>query len=239
MIALLRGELIKTVTTRTLLGYAAVGLAATLANVVIVTQFGPELDKVGDKQDAIAGAPILLLLLALVGAAGEYRHRTAAPAALVARRDRGRLLLARAGAYVVTCLGLAALMLALSLAVGLPLLAPEPGAGLGAGDVAMVGGGSLIAAALSAIMGVAVGALVRNQVVGVVGALVLAFIVSPLIATIDETAQEYTPIGAAAALAGQLGEAELSWGGAALVLTAWTVPLLAAAMAVERRRDLA
>lgn len=47
MIALLRGELIKTVTTRTLLGYAAIGLAATLANVVIVTQFSPELDKVG------------------------------------------------------------------------------------------------------------------------------------------------------------------------------------------------
>ena len=67
-------------------------------------------------------------------------------------------------------------------------------------------------------MGVAVGALVRNQVAGVVGALILAFVVSPLIATIDETAVEFTPFGAAFALAGDPQAAgTLSWAGAALV----------------------
>jgi ABC-2 type transport system permease protein len=239
MTALIRGELIKTVSTRTLLGYAVTGVALAIANVVIVTQASGDLETVSDKQEAIAGLPIIVLLFGLVGAAGEYRHRTAALAALAAGRGRALLLLARAGAYALTGLAIGALMVAAALLVGLPLLAAHPGPGLGSHDVALVAGGSLIAAALSAIMGVAVGALVRNQVAGVVGALILAFVVSPLIAVIDETAVEFTPFGAAFALAGDPQAGTLSWGGDALLLLAWTVPLLIAAIVTERHRDLA
>ena len=238
MTALLRGELIKTATTRTLFAYAAIGVALVVANVLIVTQFSSELDHVSDKREAIAGLPILLLLLGLVGAAGEYRHRTAGPAALAAGRGGGRLLLARAGAYAVTGLAVALLLAAVSLAIGLPLLASEPGAALGFGDVAAVAGGSLLAAALSAMMGVAVGALVRNQVAAVIGTLILIFVVSPLLNVVDEASLELTPWGAAAVLAGEPRE-NVSWGGAAVILAAWTAPLLIAAIMAERRRDVA
>jgi ABC-2 type transport system permease protein len=238
MTALIRGELIKTVTTRTLFGYAAIGVALMIANVLIVTQFSDALQTVSDKQEAIAGLPILLMLLGLVGAAGEYRHRTAAPAALAAGRSRGLLVFARAGAYTVTALAVATVMVAVSLAVGLPLLASEPGRGLGSGDVAAVAGGSLFAAALSAIMGVAVGALVRNQVAAVIGTLIVIFVVTPLLNVVNETAIEFLPWGAAAVLAGEPNE-KLSWGGAAVILAAWTAPLLIAAIAAERRRDVA
>jgi len=239
MTALIRGELIKTVSTRTLLGYAATGAALAIANVVIVTQASGDLVTVSDKQEAIAGLPIIVLLFGLVGAAGEYRHRTAAPAALAAGQHRALLLLARAGAYALTGLAIGALMVAVALVLGLSLLPAHPGPGLGAHDVALVAAGSLLAAALSAIMGVAVGALVRNQVAGVVGALILAFVVSPLIAVIDETAVEFTPFGAAFALAGDPQAGTLSWGGDALLLLAWTLPLLLAAVVTERHRDLA
>src|SRR5918995_2940107 len=104
MSALMRGELIKTVTTRTLFGYAVIGVALAIANVLILT-LSEDLVTVADKQEAIAGLPILLILFGLVGAAGEYRHRTAAPAALTAGRGGGRLLVARAGAYAVTGMG--------------------------------------------------------------------------------------------------------------------------------------
>jgi ABC-2 type transport system permease protein len=238
MTALIRGELIKTVTTRTLFGYAGVGVALVIANVLIVTQFSSTLDHVSDKREAIAGLPILLLLLGLVGAAGEYRHRTAAPAALVAGRSRGRLLLARAGAYAVTGLGVAGLMVGVSLALGLPLLASEPGPSLGSEDVAAVVGGSLLAAALSTVMGVAVGALVRNQVAAVVGTLIVIFVVSPLLNVVDEAWIEFLPWGAAAVLAGEPHE-KLSLGGAAAILAACTAPLLIAAIVAERRRDVA
>ena len=239
MTALLRGELIKTASTRTLFRYGVTGVALAIANVVIVTQFSGDLVTVSDKREAIAGLPIIVLLFGLVGASGEFRHRTAAPAVLAAGRDRALLLLARAGAYALAGLAVGALMVAAALGLGLPLLAAHPGPGLGSHDVSLVASGSLIAAALSAIMGVAVGAVVRNQVAGVVGALILAFVVSPLIAVIDETAVEYTPFGAAFALAGDPQAGSLSWGGDGLLLVAWTVPLLIAGIVTERRRDLA
>jgi ABC-2 type transport system permease protein len=237
--ALLRGELIKTVTTRTLFGYAALGVAVAIANVLIMT-LSKDLLTVADKQEAIAGLPMLLILFGLVGAAGEYRHRTAAPAALAAGGRRGRLLLARAGAYAVTGLMLGTLTAAVALALGLPLLNGEPGPGVGSGEIAAVATGSIVGAGLCAIMGVAAGALVRNQVVGVVGALILMFVAMPLLNVADETAAELSPFGAAVVLAGDPAVGgTLSWGLAGPVLAAWTVPLLFAAIVVERRRDLA
>jgi ABC-2 type transport system permease protein len=238
MTALLRGELIKTVTTRTLFGYAALGAALAIAQVLILT-LSKDLLTVADKQEAIAGLPMLLVLFGIVGAAGEYRHRTAAPAALAAGGRRGRLLLARAVAYALAGFVLGALTVAVALALGLPLLSGEPGPGLGSGKIAAVATGSVVGAGLCAIMGVAAGALVRSQVAGVVGALLLMFLGMPLLAIADETAAELTPFGAAVGLAGDPTLETLSRGEAGLVLAAWTLPLLLAAIVVERRRDLA
>jgi ABC-2 type transport system permease protein len=238
MTALLRGELIKVVTTRTVLGYAALGVAVAIANALIIT-LSRDLTTAADKQEAIAGIPMLLILFGLVGAAGEYRHRTAAPAAVAAGGRRGRLLLARAGAYALTGIILGALATAVALTLGLPLLSGEPGPSLGSGQIAAVATGSVVGAALCAIMGVAAGALVRSQVAGVVGALTLMFIATPLLIQVNEKAAELTPFGAAVTLAGDPTADKLSWGSAGLVLAAWTLPLLLAATAVERRRDLA
>jgi ABC-2 type transport system permease protein len=139
----------------------------------------------------------------------------------------------------VTGLVLAALTTVASLALGLPLLSREAGPGLGSGEIAAVAAGSIGGAALCAIMGVAAGALVRNQVAGVVGALILMFVATPLLVLANDTAAELSPFGAAVVLAGDPTVETLSRGGAALVLAAWTTPLLIAAIVVERRRDLA
>jgi hypothetical protein len=238
MTALLRGELLKTMTTRTIFGYAALGVGLAIANVLILT-LSKDLVTASDKREAIAGLPPLFILFGLVGAAGEYRHRTAAPAALAAGGRRGRVLLARAGAYAISGLALGALAGAVALGLGLPLLSREPGPGLDSGTIAAVGAGGAVGAALCAIMGVAAGALVRNQVVGVVGTLILMFVAMPLLNLVDETAAEVTPFGAAVVLAGDPTGDSLSPDGAALVLAAWTAPLVLAAILFERRRDLA
>jgi len=237
MTALFKGELIKVATTRTVFAYAALGVAVAIANALVVV-LSKDLTTVSAKREAIAGIPMLLILFGVVGAAGEYRHRTAAPAAL-AGGGRGRLLLGRAAAYALAGLLVGALTTAVSLAVGLPLLRGEPGPRIGAGTIAAVAGGSVAGAGLCAIMGVAAGALVRSQVAGVVGALILMFVATPLLLHVSETAGEATPFGAAVRLAGDPTSDKLSWGAAGLVLAAWTVPLLLAATVAERRRDLA
>jgi hypothetical protein len=73
----------------------------------------------------------------------------------------------------------------------------------------------------------------------VVGALILMFVGMPLLIIANETAAEMTPFGAAMGLAGDPTADTLSWGEAGLVLAASAALLLLAAIAVERRRDLA
>jgi hypothetical protein len=239
MTTLIRGELIKATTTRTIFAYGAMAVVLAVGQVLalILPAWGDPMS-LADKTEAIAGLPLLVLLLGLVGGAGEYRHRTAAPATLVAGRDRGSVLLARAGAYAAAAVVVAALTTAVTLAVGLPLLAHRPGPDVGAGDVALVAGGTLVAAALSAAFGVALGALVRNQVVAVTGTLVVIFVVLPLVGVISPTALDVTPFGAAQGVAGA-GLETLSIGAAGAILAGWTGAALSAALVTERRRDIA
>jgi ABC-2 type transport system permease protein len=238
MTALIRGEIIKTTTTRTILAYAAMAVVLAVTQVLVtILATSSDLTAVADKKEAIAGLPLLLLLLGIVGAAGEYRHRTVAPAVLVTGRDGGFMLLARAGAYAIAGVAVAALATVITLAVGVPLLAGESGTALAAADVAVVAGGTLLAAALSAILGVALGALVRNQVVAVTGTLVVVFVALPLLHALSGTALDLTPFGAAQGVAGST-LATLSWSGACLVLVGWTLLALIAAVVAERRRDI-
>ena len=239
MTALVKGELIKVTTTRTAAAYAALALALAVASVLLtILPASGELGTLAEKKEAIGGAPILMLLLGLVGAAGEYRHRTAAPAALVSGRAASQLLVPRATAYAIVGMAIAAPALVLTLAIGLPLLSGEPGPGLGSGDVALVAIGTLVAAAISAIIGVAVGALVRNQVAAVIGTLVFVFVVLPLVQLASPTALNITPVAAGAGFAGaQLDD--LSWAAAGLILAGWAVVLMLGAVASERSRDLA
>lgn len=239
MTTLIRGELIKATTTRTIVAFGAMAVALAVGQVLllILPAWGDPMS-LEQKTQALGGLPLVVLLLGIVGAAGEYRHRTAAPAVLVSGRDRGSVLLARAGAYAVASVAVAALATTATLAVGLPLLSGRPGPEVGAGDVALVAGGTLLAAAPTAALGVALGALVRNQVAAVTGTLVVILVVLPLVSVASPTALDVTPFGAAQGVAGA-GLETLSIGVAGVVLMGWTAAALTAATATERRRDLA
>ncbi|GAA1368428.1 ABC transporter permease [Streptomyces beijiangensis] len=236
---LLRGELIKTVTTRTVLGFAVGGVVFAVLNVLVIAVASGTLDKVPEKEEALAGLPILLLLWGLVGAAGEYRHRTAAPAALVGRRDRGVVLSARIVAYALTGLLLGTLTTIVSVGLALPLLSDQPGPDLTSGDIGAVVAGNLVAFVLSAILGAALGALIRSPVLGVVVLLIVNFAVVPLLSGVSESGVNLTPFGAAGILSRMTHNTTLSMVGAGWVLAAWTVAITLVAVIVERRRDLA
>jgi hypothetical protein len=238
MIALIRGEMIKVRSTRTALGFAAATLLLVLTVVLLTILLGDPND-VDAERDAINVGGIMgvtLLLFGIVGASGEYRHRTIAPAVLIAP-DRFRLAIARLLAYMITAILVAAAMAALALVLGLLFLPGTEGPDLAGSDYVEVVLGAVIAAALSTALGVGVGILVKNQVAGVVGSLVWILILAPLLTLIDEDIPEYTNAAAAGTVGGTHSDV-LGWGGAILVLGAWALVFVLAGLLVDRRRDV-
>jgi ABC-2 type transport system permease protein len=239
MIQRIRGELIKLRTTRTALGFAA-GVAVLTLAIVLITALAGDPKTVADKRGALAvGSAVsaLLLVFGVVGAGAEYRHRTLAPALLVAP-GRGRLLAARVIAYGLAGLIIGIVMTVVTLAIGVPLLAGQPGPALAAGDYLRACGGGLVAVLLSTMLGVGVGTLVGRQVPAVVGTMIWIFVLEPLTGLIDHIVK-YTVGQTATALGGEGGGDVLPWGGAFLVLLAWTALFLLAATLVDSRRDVA
>jgi ABC-2 type transport system permease protein len=240
MTHLLRGELIKLRSTRTAFGFAAAAVLLVLAVVLVIALAG-EPESAEDKADALnvgGTLSVVLILFGIVGATGEFRHRTLAPTLLIAP-DRVRSTGARVLAYGLAGLLVGALMLVVAFAVGLPLLTgegPEPSGS----DYGRLVVGGLLTSALSAMLGVGVGVLVGNQVAAVVGALVWLFILEPLVGLVEEDATPYT-LGTVTSAAGgsdQGLEDVLSWGAALAVLALWAVLFVAAGTLLDRRRDV-
>jgi ABC-2 type transport system permease protein len=232
---LIAGELIKVRTTRTALGFGAASVLLVLA-LVLISFLAGDPRTVQDKRDALNVGGVLsvpLLIFGIVGATGEYRHRTIAPAVLIAP-GRARLTVARLIAYLLTAFVVGAAMVVVALVIGLPLAGG--GEDLAGSDLVTIAGGGLIVAVLTTALGVGVGVLVRNQVAGVVGALIWLFILSPVLGLIDEQLPNYTTLPAAGVAGG--GSGDISWARAVIVLVVWAVVFFAAGLLVERRRDV-
>jgi hypothetical protein len=235
---LLAGEMIKVRTTRTALGFGAATVLLTLAATLISILAG-DLTSLLDKRNALnfgGGVGFVLLLFGAVGATGEFRHRTLAPAVLIAP-DRFRLVLARLAAYSFTGLLFGFAMGVIAIGIGLALLGGEPGAPLTGGDYVKLGGGGLIDVVLAAAIGVGVGTLVRNQVAAVVGSLVWLSILEPLVGVVDDRASKYT-LGSALNRVGAGGDADMGFVPSILVLVAWAAVWCAAGALLDRRRDV-
>jgi hypothetical protein len=235
---LIRGEAIKMRSTRTALGFTIAGALLTLMFVLVSTLAGDP-STLDDKRDALSVFHlfILFVVFGVVGATGEYRHRTVAPAVLIAP-DRLRLLGARALAYAVTAAGVAAVMMVVSFAVGIPLMAGNEGASLDFADYAGLVGGTLLGAALGSALGVGFGALVGNQVAGVVSILLYLFVVDGLIGVADSDLIPWTLGTAAPALGGIEIEEAFGFAGSLGVMALWTAVFVGAGMARESGREV-
>jgi ABC-2 type transport system permease protein len=238
VIPLVQGEMLKVRTTRTALGFAAAAVLLVLA-VVLITILAGDPTTAQEKRDAlnVGGAlSVPLLLFGIVGATGEFRHRTIAPAVLISPH-RGRLTLARLIAYVFTAALVGVAMVVVALVAGLPLLSGQPGPDMASSDYTTVIGGGILTAMLCCALGVGLGVLVRNQVAGVVGSLVWLLILEPLLPLIADDLVKGSILGAAATLGGASPD-EVSWAGALLVLGIWAGVLVIAGLLVDARRDV-
>ena len=196
MTAFLQAELLKLRTTRTFVALTSAAVGISLVIVVLVTTLSePTEDSVLTDVFTADLSSLFILVLAVIGITGEWRHRTIT-SSLLAAPDRVKFLAAKTLAFAAAG---AVLSIAISVAisvVGFIILTardlPTPGVGE---LLEQLGRNAGIAVLLGA-LGVVLGALVRNQVVAIVGLLVFSFVVEPTLMALVEDVGRFGPFGA-------------------------------------------
>jgi ABC-2 type transport system permease protein len=246
MTDLLQSELIKLRTTRTFAALAGVAVATSvlIAGLTALLSEPTKASVIADVYNSDTSS-LFILLLAIVGISGEWRHRTITSSLLAAPR-RARFLAAKTLAFAAAGV---VLSLAISLAVAALATAILSSRDLPLADVgdllAQVGRNALLAALLGA-LGVGVGALVRNQPTAIVTVLLLSFAIEPaVISLVPEYARfgpfVALPLGVQDVGGGAFGFDELDVlgpGPALLAMLAWIGAAFAAAAILLKRRDV-
>jgi ABC-2 type transport system permease protein len=244
---LLQAELIKLRTTRTFLALfaVAVGLSLLLA-ILVATLTEPTQATVLDDVFNSDVSSLFILLLAVVGITGEWRHRTIT-SSLLAAPDRARFMLAKTLAFAAAG---ALLSLAISIAVAVVGFVVLSSRGLPTPDLTDLADllwRNVLLAALLGAFGVGVGSLVRNQPVAIVGLLLVILIVEPLVVGLAESVGRFGPlVGAPTAIRGDSGGGAspiddlnlLPPGVAIVVMLAWIAVTVGLGILLLRRRNV-
>ena len=252
MIALTRAELVKLRSTR-MLGWLLVGtLAMVLVTIVAsVPSTGSTNNPTSLDDPALlarmVGVSFLwpqltVALLGVLAYTQEERHGTITATRLVEPRPH-RVLAAKAGALVLASAVIAIATLVVSTAAIITLIRTRHGnATLGA-EFWQVAAAVFAVLALSGLIGLAVGTLVRNQIVAVTATLVWLTAGEHLLIEALPQVARWTPVGATAALL-QLG-AEATTSGTllnapigGLLLAGYTAATVVLALVIAPRRDV-
>jgi hypothetical protein len=235
MSRLVRAEWTKLFTTRVWLGLVLGACAMVGGFAALFTGFagrvgrdGRGLPPVGSTQFEQAAfavstnATVLLLILGIIGMTQEYRHRTATPTFLTTPH-RGRVVIAKLLAYAAAAIPLSLLVLAADVLVVEVYAGARGAAPSLSGDNLRVLLGAWAALVIYAVIGVGVGALLRNQVGAIVGALVYIFVVEGIIIRAIPAfspAFKWLPGGALEAMTATLNDTDLlqPWQGGLLLL---------------------
>ncbi len=244
----LRAEILKQRSTRTTLGLFLAMLAVILV-AMLLHGIGLAADVLSPRHNQLmvvgVGEKLGVLFAALVGAVSitaEYRHGTIRPTLLATPR-RGRVVAAKIAASLLigAAFGLAGSGLAAG--VGSALLRGRGIAiGLDGGDYALLLVGGAVAGALWAVIGVGVGAIVRNQVPTLIGLCAWLLFVESLLVEGNSSVIEvgrFGPGAAAAAITGQGAEALLAPAVGLLVLALYATTAAVAGWLATARRDVA
>lgn len=246
MNALLRAELIKLRTTRTFAGLAGAAVAISLLITVLVallTEPTEESVLVDVFTSDLSG--FFIFLLAIIGITGEWRHRTIT-SSLLAAPDRLRFLAAKTLAFAAAGAVLSVLISVAVAIAGTVVLSlrdlPLPEAG----ELIAQLGRNAVVAALTGALAVGLGALLRNQVVAVVGLLLLGLLIEPTVAALAPEVGRFGPFTALPtavadipAEAAGLDEVDLLAPAlAALTMLAWIGAAFIAGYGMLRGRDV-
>ena len=156
----------------------------------------------------VAGLRVFVVLIGVLSVTSEYHHGEVVWRFL-AEPSRALAVAAKAGACaaVGALLGLVAVQTASLLTLGLHR--PAAGLDLTSAATARTVAGSVLIAAFAGVLGVGIGAAVRNQTAAVVATLVAVLVVEPVVAALAPDVARFLPASAAAAAAG--ASANLAW----------------------------
>jgi hypothetical protein len=183
---------------------------------------------------------VAMLVLGIVASGGEYRHRTIIPAMLITPR-RSALVAAKTVAVAIAGVVLTGLVFGLGLATIVAELYAHGFHHLPPGTTRMVAG-SVAAATLFGLIGVALGYITRSTTAAVVAAVGwVVFAELAILRTIAPQLAKWLISGTAYTLTNPPagGSANLPPATAVAVLGAYAVALLIVASQVVRRRDVA
>ncbi|MCA1676532.1 MAG: hypothetical protein LC799_31620 [Actinobacteria bacterium] len=194
---------------------ALVSLAATSqAAAAATTALPAPVQELRTAFGGVAALRVFVVLLGVLCVTSEYHHGDIVWRYL-AEPSRALVVATKAA----SCALIGALLGVLALQLGFLAVAVHgsPGATLGLSSVEAWHGvaGAVVGAALAGVLGVGIGAAVRNQTAALVGTLVIFLLVEPVITALAPKAASFLPSAAASAAAG--GASPLGWiGGLAL-----------------------
>ena len=244
MSALLQAELLKLRTTRTFYVLVGSGLALSLALLVLNTLLTDDFSE-RDVRVAFAGdfTGIFILLLGAMGMAGEWRHKTIT-STILASPDRLKLIAAKTISYAVAGMVVSFIVTASLMLVGTIILSARDQTTLDVATLVDIMWRNLVVAAYLGAIGVAIGAIVRNQVAAIVGLLMFPFVVELTLFGLVPEVAKFSPFNGApggivdVSFDGGENDDFLDPGVAALVMFGWVSVLFALGALLLQRRDL-
>jgi ABC-2 type transport system permease protein len=244
MTAQLRSELLKMRTTAASAPLLLAAAAVTLLG-VLVEALSPTLAELAqeDTQRTVFGAAgssavLFATFVGLIALSGEFRYGTIRPTLLFEPRRRV-VVAAKLAVSALAGVLVAVVCVAVCFGAGLAVLATrDVHVALTSDHTRALIFGTAAACPLGAMLGVAVGALIRNQAGAIVAVVAYAVAVDAVLFAAIPSVGRYLPGKAGDALTGQPVENLLAPGLGAAVLVAWTLVFIAAAIARTDRTDI-
>jgi ABC-2 type transport system permease protein len=249
VIRLARAELRKLFTTRALPVSFAIAIVLAIGSVIIDAMVAGKNGSPRLGTDAAvyqmlkfgAITCVVMLILGILAAGSEFRHRTIIPV-LLATPHRARVFAVK----VAVIAGLGAVFSALTFGLGLGtvvLTLSAHGIGHLPPGVGRLYLGTMVSSACFGMIGVALGALTRNTIGAIVAAIAWTLFVEQVILTaIVPGIEKWLPTAAAIGLTNEPGPGPgrlLSPAAAGLVLVGYAMALLLAATCTTMRHDVA
>jgi ABC-2 type transport system permease protein len=246
VIAQLRSELRKMRTTRTNLGLL-LGVVGLVLLGILGGSFGDEADfTLSENQRELVGngafGAVFAALIGVLAMTSEFRHGTIR-ATFVFTPARIRVVAAKVLASILVGVGFGALAAGLALGAGVAMIrARGYDVLLDGGDVRRLLVGTMVMSALWAALGIGLGAVLRNQVVAIIGLFAWVFVVEIILFQYLPGVGRYAPGAAGTAMTGDtVGDSSvhlLSAPTGGTLLAGYAAAFVLAGALVTSRRDV-